>query len=460
MIVGGSDAGISAALRARELAPDWQVTVAVADAYPNFSICGIPYYLSREVHEVNDLAHRKAADIQRMGVELLLGHHIEMIDPSAKRVVALRPGGQVAEYTYDKLVVATGASSVRPPISGLDLSGVFLLRWIGETLAFEQFLDTRAPQRVVIVGGGYIGLEMSEALTLRGIHVTIIEMAPSVMTTIDPDLGLKVGTELQRNGVRLLTGQPISSIASDGNRLRICGDHGLSEVADMILVAAGARPETEIAAAAGVTRGIRGALKVNRRMETNLDDVFAAGDCVETWHRITQSNSYLPLGTTAHKQGRIAGENAVGGNCLFEGSLGTQSVRLFDYVVARTGFHDRDAVAAGFDPLSVDTTVWDHAVYYPGAKEMTIRVTGDRASGRLLGAQIIGHYKSEISKRIDIFAAAAHHGMTVAQINDLDLSYTPPLSSPWDPVQTAAQTWETLSRARAKPHQNAVTPRI
>jgi len=272
----------------------------------------------------------------------------------------------VAEYTYDKLVVATGASSVRPPIRGLDLSGVFPLRWIGDTLAFERFLDARAPQHVVIVGGGYIGLEMSEALTHRGIRATIIEMAPSVTTTIDPDLGLKVGSELQRNGVRLLTGQPISSIASDGDGLRICGEHDLSEVADMILVAAGARPETEIAAAAGVTRGIRGALKVNRRMETNLADVFAAGDCAETWHRITQSNSYLPLGTTAHKQGRIAGENAVGGNCLFEGSLGTQSVRLFDYVVARTGLHDRDAVAAGFEPLSVDTTVWDHAVYYPG----------------------------------------------------------------------------------------------
>ena len=246
-----------------------------------------------------------------------------------------------------------------------------------------------------------------------------------------------------------MTGQPISSISADGERLRIHDGRDFSDVADMILVAVGARPETEIAAAAGVTRGFRGALKVNRRMETNVPDIFAAGDCVETWHRITQSNSYLPLGTTAHKQGRIAGENAVGGDCVFEGSLGTQSVRLFDYVVARTGFHDRDAAAAGFDPLSVDFTVWDHKVYYPGAKEMTIRVTGDRASGRLLGAQIIGHYKTEVSKRIDIFATAIHHGMTVHQLNDLDLSYTPPLSSPWDPVQMAAQAWEASRKAGA-----------
>jgi NADPH-dependent 2,4-dienoyl-CoA reductase/sulfur reductase-like enzyme len=446
-IVGGSDAGISAALRARELAPEWQVIVAVADHYPNFSICGIPYFLSREVPEADHLAHRKAADIRALGVELLLGHRIERIDPSAHRVVARTVEGAMSEHGYDKLVVATGASSIRPPIAGLDLPGVFLLRWMGDTFAFEEYLTKRSPKQVVIVGGGYIGLEMAEALTHRGMQVTIIEMTRSVMTTIDPDLGQKVGVELKRNGVRVLTGQAISSIAMDGERLRIEGNNDFTCAADMILVAVGARPETGIALAAGIAPSFKGALKVNRRMQTNVPDIFAAGDCAETWHRITQSNAYLPLGTTAHKQGRVAGENAVGGDRMFEGSLGTQSVRLFDYVVARTGFHDRDAANAGFDPISVDCVVWDHKVYYPGAKEMTIRVTGDRASGRLLGAQMIGHYGTEVSKRIDIFAATIHHGMSVEQLNDLDLSYTPPLSSPWDPVQMAAQAWTSGRKA-------------
>jgi NADPH-dependent 2,4-dienoyl-CoA reductase/sulfur reductase-like enzyme len=243
-------------------------------------------------------------------------------------------------------------------------------------------------------------------------------------------------------------GQSVSSISQVAEKLRIEGDGAFSCDADMILVAVGARPETKLALAAGVARGFRGALKVNRRMETNLANVYAAGDCVETWHRITQTGAYLPLGTTSHKQGRIAGENAVGGNRLFEGSLGTQSVRLFDYVVARTGFHDRDARNVGFDPLSVDSVVWDHKVYYPGAKEMIIRVTGDQASGRVLGAQIIGHYHTEVSKRIDVFAAAIHHGMSVEEISDLDLSYTPPLSSPWDPVQMATQAWTSGRNAR------------
>ena len=459
-IIGGSDAGISAALRARELAPEWQVKVAVADRYPNFSICGIPYFLSGEVPKAESLAHRKAVDIQSTGVELLLDHRIDRIDPSGHRVVARSPGGQMSEFGYDKLVVATGASSMRPPVAGLDLPGVFMLRWISDTLAFNDFLVARSPKNVVIVGGGYIGLEMSEALTHRGIRVTIIEMAHSVMMTIDADLGQNVGRELERNGVRVVTGQAISSIAADGQKLCINGDNDFSSAADMILVATGARPETEIALAAGVVPGVRGALKVNRRMETNVPDIFAAGDCVETWHRITQRNAYLPLGTTSHKQGRIAGENAVGGDQVFEGSLGTQSVRLFDYVVARTGFHDRDAASAGFDPLSIDSVVWDHKAYYPGAKEITIRVTGDRASGRLLGAQMIGHYGTEISKRIDIFATAIHHGMTVAQLNDLDLSYAPPLSSPWDPVQMAAQAWTSGRKMTAGRHEAKVAQLI
>jgi len=446
-IVGGSDAGISAALRARELAPDWQVTVVVADRYPNFSICGIPYFLSREVVAAGNLAHRKAADIEALGIELLLEHRVERIDAAGHSVVARDAAGTVSEHRYNKLIVGTGAVSVRPQLPGMELPGVFLLRWMGDTLAFDDYLTKRSPKTIAIVGGGYIGLEMAEALTRRGLQVTVIEMARSVMTTVDPDLGEMVGAELQRNGVRVLAGQAITSIVQDGDVLRIEGPNDFTHNVEMILVAVGARPETEIARAAGIQLGFKGALKVNRRMETNIPDIFAAGDCVETWHRITQSNAYLPLGTTAHKQGRVAGENAVGGDREFEGSLGTQSVRLFDYVVARTGFHDRDAVNAGFDPLSVDSVVWDHKVYYPGAREMTIRVTADRASGRLLGAQMIGYYRTEVSKRVDIFAAAIHHGMTVEQMSDLDLSYTPPLSSPWDPVQMAAQAWTSGRKA-------------
>jgi NADPH-dependent 2,4-dienoyl-CoA reductase/sulfur reductase-like enzyme len=209
-----------------------------------------------------------------------------------------------------------------------------------------------------------------------------------------------------------------------------------------VLVAVGVQPNSELGAAAGIQTGIKNALRVSRRMETNLEDIYAAGDCVETWHRILGRPAYLPLGTTAHKQGRVAAENAIGGDREYAGTLGTQVVKIFDLVAARTGLRDREAFAAGFDSFTTETTSWDHKAYYPGAQQLRIRLTGDRGSDRLLGAQLLGHTRSEVSKRVDIYASALFHGMTVEEINDLDLSYTPPLSSPWDPVQMAAQSWK------------------
>jgi len=211
--------------------------------------------------------------------------------------------------------------------------------------------------------------------------------------------------------------------------------------ADVVLVATGGRPESKLAKEAGVLTGIRDAICVNRGMETSVPDIYAAGDCVETWHRLLQKYTYLPLGTTAHKQGRIAGENSVGGHAEFAGSLGTQVVKIFDLVAARTGLRDIEASEAGFDSLTIESECYDHKVYYPGANKLRIRITADRGTHRLLGAQILGHYGAEISKRIDVFVAAIFNNMTVEDLNHLDLSYTPPLGSPWDPIQVAAQAW-------------------
>ncbi len=441
VIVGGSDAGISAALRARELSSDVDIRLIVADRYPNFSICGIPYFLSGEVANADDLAHRKAADIEAKGITLMLAHRARRIDASARTLEVECPDGSLEIIPYDRLLLGTGAVSIRPSLSGIDLPGVFLLRWMGDTLKLAAFIEERKPQTALIIGGGYIGMEMSEALTRRGLDVTVVEAMPSVLTTVDADLGDRVGAELTRHGVKVVTDTRIEAIEPDQSGLRARGTQGFSRYADLILVVIGAKPETALGAEAGVATGVQGAFKVDAQMRTNVPGIDAAGDCVETWHRITQSDTYLPLGTTSHKQGRIAGENAVGGNRTFLGTLGTQSVRLFDLVIARTGLHDADARRAGLESFSVDSEHWDHKVYYPGAKKMLVRITGERGSGRLLGAQIIGHYGTEVSKRVDIVAAALHHAVSVDDLNDLDLSYTPPLSSPWDPVQMAAQAW-------------------
>jgi NADPH-dependent 2,4-dienoyl-CoA reductase/sulfur reductase-like enzyme len=441
LIIGGSDAGISAGLRARERDPNCEVTVVVADRFPNYSICGLPFYLSGEVPDWHALAHRTAEDITREGIHLSLDTTAQAIDPANHLVTMLDEAGKTRQVPYDRLVIATGAVPVRPRIPGIDLPGVYLLRSMQDSFAVHEHLETHAPRSAVIVGGGYIGVEMADAFVHRGLPVTLVEHGASVLKTVDESLGKLVSAELRHHGVEVATGVAVERIEQAGAQLHVTGSEGLSVTADLLLVAVSVRPQTELAEAAGIATGERQAICVTRTMGTNVSDIFAAGDCVETWHRLLAAPTYLPLGTTAHKQGRIAGENAVGGHREFAGTLGTQVVKVFDQAVARTGLRDTEAKNAGFKPLTVESTSWDHKVYYPGANALHIRVTGDRKTGRLLGAQIVGHWHGEVTKRIDVFATALFHGMRVDDLTDLDLSYTPPVSSPWDPVQMSAQAW-------------------
>ena len=441
LVIGGSDAGISAALRARELDPAVEPTVVVADAFPNFSICGLPYYLSGDVPDWRDLAHRTTTDLEQAGIQLLLDHTAQAINPAAKQVTVTKQDGE-RQLGYDRLVIGTGAMPVRPPIDGLDLAGVHVLHTMGDTFALHQAL-TAGAHSAVIVGGGYIGLEMAEAFTARGLAVTLVEQASAVMPTVDVELGRLLGDELRGHGVRVVNDVTVKAIHQGAGGLVVAGEPDFTATADLVLVVVGVRPDTDLAVVAGVETGVRGALRVDRCMRTNLPDILAAGDCVETWHRLLQQPTYLPLGTTAHKQGRVAGETAVGGDREFPGSLGTQVVKVFELAVARTGLRDQEAQAAGFQPLTVASTQDDHKAYYPGAHQLHIRITGDRSGGQLLGAQLVGDHRAEVAKRIDIPAGALFHRMSVDGLNDLDLSYTPPFGSPWDAIQLAAQAWTT-----------------
>jgi len=456
VMIGGSDAGISAALRARELDPSADVTVVVADAYPNFSICGIPYYVSGEVTHWRNLAHRTAADLEATGMALRLETMARRIDVAGRKLLLTGPGGRDELTGYDKLVVGTGAVPVRPPIAGFDGpgalgpdDGVHVLHTMGDTFAVMRTLEETGATRAVIVGAGYVGLEMADALVSRGLAVTQIEQLPEVLATVDAELGALVHAELAARGVEVLTrttARQISKASQKGNRrLRVWAQtadgEAVERTADLVLVVTGVRPDIELAAAAGATLGVRGAIQVDRAMQTGLPDVLAAGDCVVTHHRLL-GETYLPLGTTAHKQGRVAGENALGASRQFAGSLGTQVVKIFDQAAARTGLRHDEAAAAGFDPVTVQSEADDHKAYYPGSHGITMRVTGDRRTGRLLGLQLWGHKHAEIAKRIDIAATATYNQMTVGDISDLDLSYTPPLGSPWEAVQMGAQAWD------------------
>jgi NADPH-dependent 2,4-dienoyl-CoA reductase/sulfur reductase-like enzyme len=440
LIVGGSDAGISAGLRARQLDPTAEVTLVVADEYPNFSICGIPFWLSGEVADWRSLARRTRADLEASGIGLRLNTTAQRIDVDRRELVV--DGERGAEtIAYDRLVVGTGAIPARPPIPGLELPGVQLLHSIGDAMAVQDRLGAHA-RSAVIVGAGYIGVEMADALTVRGLDVTLIEQASTALTTVDPELGSLVADELADRGVHCVFGVQVQRIERPEDRLVVqCTGETRAE-GDVVLVLTGVVPDTALAHDAGGRwvcaarwRSIAGCrpgcptcgLRVTApRPITGC----LATTCICRWAAPPISRAASPVRTRS----AAAAE--------FAGTLGTQVVKVFDLAVAGTGLRESAATAEGFDPLTVQTVTDDHKAYYPGAHPLWLRVVGDRATGQLLGAQILGHVSGQVAKRIDTFATAIYNRMTVTELSALDLSYTPPLSAPWDPVQTAAQAWE------------------
>ncbi|MBT2233484.1 FAD/NAD(P)-binding oxidoreductase [Nonomuraea sp. NEAU-A123] len=314
LIIGGSDAGIEAGLSAKAVDDRHDVTLLVADHYPNYSICGIPYHVSGEVPQASDLAHRTQDDLKAAGLNLRLGERAVAIDPARHTVIT--DSGQ--RLGYDRLIIGTGARPQRPPIIGLDAlgpqDGVHELHTMDDTVALTASLDRPGVRSAIVIGAGYIGLEMAEALTTRGLQVTVLERFDQVMArSLDAEAADRLAAELARHGVELHCGITVESIARHGDGLVVTGADGQHHGADLVLVVTGVQPDTELATSAGTLTGAGSALAVDRRMRTNLPDIYAAGDCVETYHRLLDRTTYIPLGTTAHKQGRVAGENAAGG---------------------------------------------------------------------------------------------------------------------------------------------------
>ncbi|HWI30689.1 MAG TPA: FAD-dependent oxidoreductase [Microbacterium sp.] len=452
--IGGSDAGISAALRARELDPSVDVTVVVADAYPNYSICGIPYYFSGDVHPWQSLAHRTHADLEATGMRLRLDTLATEIDVAGQRLTVRDATGE-SSIAYDELIVGTGALPAFAGIRGLDQlgpgDGVHVIHSMGDTFALDEHLAHRAPRTAIIIGAGYVGLEMAEGFTARGIRVTQLQRGREVLSTLDPELAAAVHAELLEHGVDVHTDTTVTAVEKTAAGLVVHAEYGgehVSHTADLVLAVVGVRPNTALLERAGAGLGAGRAVVVDEHMRTGIPHVFAAGDGVVTHHRLL-GVTYLPLGTTAHKQGRIAGENALGGRARFAGSVGTQVVKVFDVVAARTGLREHEAAAAGYSPASTQAVADDHKRYYPGAQPISIRITGDTDTGLLLGAQLVGRLGTETAKRVDTYATALFAGLTVEQISDLDLSYTPPLGSPWDAVQAATQAWSREHTAAA-----------
>jgi NADPH-dependent 2,4-dienoyl-CoA reductase/sulfur reductase-like enzyme len=350
---------------------------------------------------------------------------------------------------FDYLLLGTGGTPLRPPIPGLNLEGVFTLRSIEDGLAIRRFIARQKPRRAVIVGGGYIGLEMAEALHAHGMAITVLEMLPQVLPNFDADMAGPVAQELEKQGVALHTGHGVEGLDGSAGRVRAVAAGGEEFLADMVILSAGVRPGVSLTRQAGIALGPTGAVAVDGQMRSNLEGIYAVGDVAEAHHLVTGKPAYIPLGTTANKQGRTAGENIGGGRAVFSGVVGTAVVKVFETHAARTGLTGREAEREGFDALAVRIKQGSRAHYYPGRSTLRVKLVFERQSGRLLGGQIVG--QEDVAKRIDVIAAALHAGWNLDDFSRLDLSYAPPFAPVWDALLIAANVGlSTWRKAKAK----------
>jgi NADPH-dependent 2,4-dienoyl-CoA reductase/sulfur reductase-like enzyme/rhodanese-related sulfurtransferase len=438
VVVGSVAAGTSAAAKARRGSEDAEIVVYERDHDISYSGCGLPYYLGGEIESIDELTPRDAAWFaKRYGVDVRTGHEVTDVDPAA-RTVTVRDlaTGETSTDDYDELVLATGVSPVVPPLPGVDADGVFTLRNPSDARAVRSWIEGRGVDRAVVVGAGYIGLETAEQLTGRGIDVTVVEMAEHAMPRLDADVAGLVDDELRSHGVELVTGAQVTAIDADddgGARAVRVTDGGTEHTLDagIVLVAVGVRPNLDLARAAGVAVGKTGAIAVDRQGRTDVEHVWAVGDVAESYDLITGEPAWVPLGSTANKTGRSAGDALTGGDLEHRGILGTSIVRVFDLAVAQTGLTEDRAREAGFDPVVVHNIKPDRPAYL-GGQEMLVKAVADRGTGRLLGAQAVG--PSGVDKRIDVLATAITFGAQAEDLFHLDLAYAPTYATTKDPV--------------------------
>lgn len=443
IVIGGDAAGMSAASQARRRRDrgDLEIVVFERGHFTSYSACGIPYWISGLVPGPEALIARGPETFRtEYAMDVRMRHEVTAIDLERREVVArdLKGGGEVRER-FDDLMYATGAVPVKPSWAITDAGGVFGMQTLDDGAALRDWLDADPqPRRAVVVGGGYIGVEIAEALIQRGLSVTLVEAGEQPMSTVDGDMGELVAEAMRGLGITIRGSLPVSGLEERDGRVSAVVTAEGPIPTDVVVMGLGVRPNTALAEAAGLPLGPTGAIRVDRRMRVpGHPGVWAAGDCVETLHRVSGLPVHVPLGTHANKQGRVAGINIGGGYATFTGVIGTAVTKVCDLEVGRTGLRERDATAAGFEFVSVIAESTNRAGYYPGARPMTVKLIAERPSGRLLGAQIVGW--SEAAKRIDSLAVALWNGMTVDDMTQLDLGYAPPYAPVWDPVLIAAR---------------------
>ncbi|MET0522111.1 MAG: FAD-dependent oxidoreductase [Jiangellaceae bacterium] len=444
VVIGGDAGGMSAASQALRTAKKHgrtlDIVVLERGHWTSYSACGIPYWTAGIVNGPDELVARTPEEHRKKGIDVRMRTEAVRIDIDRRAVDFVEPeSGKRGKVEFDQLVIATGAEPIRPDVPGVDSSAIHGVQTLDDGAALLDRLEKDDPKRAVIVGGGYIGIEMAEAMVHRGLDVTVIDKAAEPMSSLDPDLGRQVHDAMEGMGIEVETDTPVEGFeAGDNGSVQAVVAGGRAFPADIVVLGIGVQPATSLAKQAGLPIGEHGGLRVDDRMQVEGHNaIWAAGDCVESFDRVARAPVHVPLGTHANKQGRVLGTNLAGGDTVFPGVVRTAISKVCDLEVARTGMREKDARRAGLDFVTATIESTTRAGYFPGAQPMTVKVLAEKPDGRLLGAQIVGRKGS--AKRIDVLALALWTGQTVGELSQVDLSYAPPFSPVWDPVLIAAR---------------------
>lgn len=444
VIVGGVAGGATAAARLRRLDEEAEIVILERSGYVSYANCGLPYYIGGTIQDKGALTLQTPESFRaRFNIDVRVRHEVLSLQPQA-HTVTVRRLDDGTEYTesYDKLILSPGAKAIRPPLPGIDLEGIFTLRTVEDTLRIREFLEHHQPKSAVVVGGGFIGLEMAENLIHAGVHTTLIQLDDQVLLPLDKDMAGEVHSYLRGQGLDLRLGTAVTGFRRQGSQLEtLIGDEP-PVAADLVILAIGVAPESQLARQAGLTLGQKGAIVVDDHMRTSQPDIYAVGDAVELTHAVTGQKALVALAGPANRQGRVAADHICGLGQSYAGAQGSSILKLFDMTAAATGLNEKAAQAAGVAYDKAVTYSASHATYYPGAQNMTIKTLFDPQTGRILGAEIVGF--DGVDKRIDVMAAAIRAGLTAQQLTQLDLAYAPPYSSAKDPVNMAGYVIENL----------------
>lgn len=440
IVIGAVAAGTKAASKAKRENPDLDVKIFTKEEHISYAGCGLPYYIGGIIKEKSELVVRTPEIFKKeQDIDIYTKHEVTGIDVNSKRVYVTNLDTQEQlTYGYDKLVMATGASPIKPPLENINLKNIFTLRSVTDAFEIRDLVDAGKVQKAVVVGGGFIGLEVAENLKHRGVDVTLIELAPHVLPPFDEEIALLAQAHMQDKGVNIVTGEKVLGFEGRDEQVTKVKSTAGDFDADVVILSIGVRPNVKIAAEAGIALGTTGAIKVDKYMRTNIEDIFAVGDCAENFNLVTNQPAWYPMGSTSNKTGRIAGHNIINIDNMesLEGVLGTTIVKLFDMNAAKTGLSERDARKAGMDIETILVPATDKAHYYPGNKQIITKLIVERATHRILGAEIIGN--GVVDKPIDIIATAMTLNAKVEDLTKLDLAYAPPFSMAMSSTITAA----------------------